>query len=140
MNTLHLVHSSFLLLVAPFVYLLIKSPTTPWQETVMFHFYLTNFMLSVLFWSTITIETLYGWIHRIDAFLAKISSCLTIFYVLLYKSYYKKMVFSVFTFLLFLFFYLSHISSRQQWGSYNHLYYHRCLHIAGSIGICFVFL
>jgi len=138
MNTRPLVHSSFLLLVAPFLYLLIKSPITPWQETVMFHFLLTNFMLSVWFWSTVLKP--YGWIHRIDGLMARISILLVSLYIFLYKSFYKKIIFGFILLLLSACFRLSNHYSSQEWVSLTHIFYHRWLHFIVATGASITFL
>jgi len=138
MNTRPLVHSSLLLLVAPFIYLLIKSPTTPWQETVMFHVFLTNFMLSVLFWSTVVKP--YGWIHCIDGLMARISILLVSLYIFLYKNFYQKIIFGFILLLLSACFRLSNNHSRQEWASPNHIFYHRWLHFIVATGASITFL
>jgi hypothetical protein len=138
MNTQVLVHSSFLILIAPFIYLLLKSPKTPWQEHFLFHFLLVNFMVSVVFWSTV--DKPYGWIHRMDYFLIRLGVLCVSVYVLLYKSFYKKMAFLFLSILMALCFKMSHFYSSLEWASINHLFYHRWLHVVGSIGICITFL
>lgn len=139
MSTKALVRSSFLILLSPFLYLVVKSSTTPWQEIVIFHLLLLNYLVSVLFWSTV--DEPYGWIHRLDSFLIRLSSIIITLYTFIYKEYYKKIIFGIFLGLFLVCFHFSHYySTHDGWASVNHIHSHRIFHWVGSIGICMVFL
>jgi hypothetical protein len=130
------------MVVAPIVYLVQKSSTTPYQETLFFHLLLVNLFCSVLFWSTVGSPSFppYSMIHHIDGWFAKVSGVSISVYVLFHKSFYQKISYGVVLALILYFFWMSHLYSTQDWASQNHLYYHRWLHVFGSLGTCWTFL
>ena len=80
---------------------------------------------SFCFWLT---NEPYGFFHRIDSIMARISIMSVILYkVLVYRK--NLFWFLWFTFIMFFCFYMSDVSSNEKWGSETHVGYHVLSHV-----------
>ena len=117
--------SCSIFLTIPF-YFIFSQNLTIFKNCLVFMLFI-NFVLSITFWNN---PVKNSFIHRVDAFLAKVSFVLITSYV--FNSYAL-----IFITIALVFFFIGNYYSSKQWLSNNHILYHGLFHIIGSIGICF---
>lgn len=124
-------------LIWSFVYFLMNS-TKNIPECLLSICLLATIICSQLFWQN-PIKT--SIIHKIDAYVAKISMLFFILYTLTYKNIRGRVLYSYLLFLCGLLFtsYNSNYYSAQEWCSDKHIFHHGCLHMVCYLGSFYAF-
>jgi len=100
---------------------------------------LSNIIASILFWKD---AEPYGFFHKIDAILARISFICSLGYILLYKNmtpigwFLLGMILGKAGFYI----YLSNEYSSKEWCCPEHIYHHFMFHLSIPLGLLFCFL
>jgi hypothetical protein len=100
---------------------------------------LIAFIFSQLFWNN---PIQYSYIHKIDAFIAKIAILLFICYTLFYKRLGNILLYTYLCFIAFMiyFFYLSDYFSKNEWCCSSHLFYHGLSHLCCGVASLYAFI
>lgn len=129
---------SSMLMLFPFLYIFFKNGKNKWENLIGFLLFFI-IIFSQLFWSCPINKCI---IHRIDAFIAKI----TIGISFIYFTFYKKKGNNQIYFIIFcvlgmtISFYLSDVSSSNEWLSISHIFYHSFVHIFATVSMFYVLL
>jgi len=137
MNGFYLSITTLFLLFPIYFFLYNKNKTI--EETVLALLLLMNIIISFLFW---TISTENSLIHFYDGIIAKISYISFSIYILFIKviTYKIKLIFLIILCLSSVMFFYSDIHSKKNWCSKEHLICHSIFHLLISVGCCIAFI
>ena len=99
-------------------------------------------VLMILFGELFWINPIqFGFFHRIDGFIVKISFCYQVNYLFFRKSLNIQNKIKLYTsfFVLLISFYFSNYFSSKEWCSKYHIFFHIITHISSSYGISFAY-
>ena len=130
MNRILLITSA--LFILPFYYL---SESKNIYTDSLFILLLITFMFSQMFWSDPIKKSA---IHIADSFIAKVTFLAFVVYTVYIGNANINYIFALLA--IGLFFYLSHIFSRQSWCSKRHIICHGLAHICCAYAITFAFV
>jgi hypothetical protein len=93
--------------------------------------------VSYWFWSN---PVQNGISHNVDGIIAKITICVFLFYVLVYKELGRDFVCIGFILLLVFFAVMSHRASSEEWCGREHLFYHGGMHLVATSSAMYAFI
>jgi len=138
-NNYYLVCSSCLFLIA-IIYFLCNFNIVNNYEILLVLLLSSNLICSIIFWSKNKPNSIE---HKIDSFLAKISSVLIICYIYFIKDdypKYNKIIAMLIVIISLLLFYLSSKISKKEWCSRKHIITHSIFHLSVTAGYLFAFI